>query len=90
MRIQPGDSVILMQEPSTVGIIERRQGDTPTLRFPDRENRRAQVSRREVCALAEVMFEARMQGNAGWKELSLTGGSTLPLTFNDCGRRGRV
>ena len=77
MRIQLGDSVILTQEPSTVGIIERRQGDTLTIRFPARENRREQVSRREVRALAEVMYETRKGGDAVWKTLSLTGESTL-------------
>jgi hypothetical protein len=84
MRIQPGDSVILRQEPSTVGIIERRQGDTLTIRFPDRDNRREQVSRREMRALAEVIYEARKGGTRYGKTLSLTGGSTLAdlvLTF---------
>jgi hypothetical protein len=77
MRIQPGDSVILMQEPSAVGINERRQGDTLTLRFPDHENRCERVSRREVRALAEVIYEARKRGTRYGKALSLTGGSTL-------------
>jgi hypothetical protein len=77
MRIHLGDSVIRRQGPSTVGIVERRQGDTLTIRFPDHENRREQVSRREVCALAEVMYEARKRGDAVWKDLILMGGSTL-------------
>jgi hypothetical protein len=77
MRIQPGDSVILVQEPFAVGIIERRQGDTLTLRFPDHENRRERASRREVRALAEVIYEARKRGTRYGKALSLTGGSTL-------------
>ncbi len=59
MTIQFGDSVIRRQGPSGVGIVEWRQGDTLTIRFPDHENRRDQVARREVCALAEVMYEAR-------------------------------
>ena len=77
MRIHLEDSVILTQEPSTVGIIERRQGDTLTIRFPARENRREQVSRGEVRALAEVMYETRRGGGELWKTLNLMGESTL-------------
>jgi hypothetical protein len=81
MRIHLGDSVIRRQGPSGVGIVERRQGDTLTMRFPDQENRREQASRREVCALAEVMYEARERGDEVWKNLSLVGGSTPANLF---------
>jgi hypothetical protein len=77
MRIHLGDSVIRRQGPSTVGIVGRRQSDTLTIRFPDHENRREQVTRREVCALAEVMYEARKRGDEVWENLSLVGGSTV-------------
>jgi hypothetical protein len=81
-----------MQKPSTIGIIERRQGDTLTIRFPDHENRREQVSRRDVRALAEVIYEARKRGTRYGKTLSLTGGSTLAdlvLTFSYATQRLR-
>jgi hypothetical protein len=77
MRIHLGNSVIRRQGPSTVGIVERRQGDILTIRFPDRENRRDQVSRKDVRALAEAVYEARKRGTRYGKMLSLTGGSTL-------------
>ena len=81
-----------MQKPSTVGIIERRQGDTLTIRFPDRDNRRERVSRREMRALAEVIYEARRGGTRYGKTLSLMGGSTLAdllLTFGYATQRLR-
>jgi hypothetical protein len=78
MRIHLGDSVIRGQDSPTVAIVERRQGDTLTIRFPDHENRREQVSRGEVSALAEVICEVRKQGGTRCgKRLSLSGGSTL-------------
>ena len=55
MRIQLGDTIIFVDGPRRIGIVERRQGDILTVRVPVDENRREQVSRRQVRTLAEVI-----------------------------------
>jgi hypothetical protein len=77
MRIRLGDTIVPLNEPGRVGIVERRHGGTLIARFPGEENRREQVSRRNVRGLAEVLYEKRKQGTKYKNTLSLTGGSTL-------------
>jgi hypothetical protein len=77
MRIYLGDTIILVDPPRRVGIVERRQGDHLMVRFPDDDNKRQQVARTRVRALAEVLYEARTRGTKYKNHLSLTGGSTL-------------
>src|SRR5262245_26890471 len=85
MRIQIGDTVVLVDRPNKIGIVERRQGDEMTIRFPDYDNRRERYSRNEISPLAEVMFEARRRGVTYRHSLSLTGRSTLAELVSEFG-----
>ncbi|HUY31220.1 MAG TPA: AAA family ATPase [Pirellulales bacterium] len=73
MRVQQGDTVIRLDDPRVVGVVERRSGDTLTIRLPEDANRREQVNRDEVRPLAEAMLEARKRGTKFRNDLSLTG-----------------
>ena len=84
MRIYLGDTITLVDPSRKVGIVERRQGDHLIIRFPDDDNRRQQVARTRVRALAEVLYEARAQGRYK-NQLSLTGGSTLADLVSEFG-----
>src|SRR5216683_7484860 len=77
MKLLQGDTVALIRDPRTVGIVERRSGKLLTIRFPEQENSREQIPRDEVRALAEFMYEARVRGTKFRHGVSLTGDSTL-------------
>jgi SpoVK/Ycf46/Vps4 family AAA+-type ATPase len=74
-----------MDDSHKVGIVERRQGDLLTVRFPDDNNRREKVPRREVRALADILYEARKRGAKYKNNFSLTGGSTLAELVEEFG-----
>lgn len=71
MRVQIGDTVIVEKAPNKIGIVENRQGDLMTIRFPDYDNKREKYGRREIRHLAEVMHEARRRGKKYKNSLSL-------------------
>lgn len=77
MKIHSGDTVALIEDPRTIGIVERRSGSLLTIRLPERENKREQFPRNKVRTLAELMYEARIRGTKFRHGLSLTGDSTL-------------
>jgi len=68
MYIQLGDSVRVGEQKS-VGIVERRNANILTVRFPDNDNRREQVPRSDLRPLAVAMFEARERGGNGTEEV---------------------
>ncbi len=76
MRVQIGDTVVSLSG-QRVGIVERRDGGTLTLRLPNEGNCRERFSRTEVRPLAAAMFDARKRGTRLKNDLSLTGTSTL-------------
>ncbi|MBF5043173.1 ATP-binding protein [Aggregicoccus sp. 17bor-14] len=77
MRIQLGDTVILNDRTRDIGIVERRHGNTLSIRRPDRDNLREQVAREHAKPLALAMAEARERESKFRNDLSLTGQSTL-------------
>jgi len=76
VRVQVGDTVV-SSNGQRVGIVERRDGGTLTLRLPNEGNCRERFSRAEVRPLAAAMFDARKRGTRFENGLSLTGASTL-------------
>ncbi|MEO2036763.1 MAG: ATP-binding protein [Planctomycetaceae bacterium] len=76
MRVQIGDTVIFLKG-QRIGIVERRDGGTLTLRLPNDGNCRERFAREEVRPLAEAMCDARKRGTKFRNDLSLTGSSTL-------------
>ncbi|MCI0393149.1 MAG: ATP-binding protein, partial [Acidobacteria bacterium] len=85
MRIQIGDTVVLIDRQNEIGIVEKRQGDEMTIRFPDYDNKRERYRRNEIRPLAEIMFEARRRGVTYRHSLSLTGRSTLAELVSEFG-----
>ena len=76
MRIQLGDSV-WHERRRKVGVLERRQGNWLTVRWPGDGNQREQVQRGDVVPLALAIARKRREQTALTKSLSLTGTSTV-------------
>lgn len=77
MKIRIEDTVMLADDPRTIGVVVGRSGDLLTIRVPDNGNSRRKIHRSDVRALAEAMCEARERKTKFRNDLSLTGDSTL-------------
>ncbi|MFY1827553.1 AAA family ATPase [Myxococcus fulvus] len=75
MRVITGDTVI-HRRTREVGIVDRREGNSVVVRWPDRGQRET-IPRNEVQCLAEAMAEARQASTLFSTKLSLTGTSPL-------------
>ena len=77
MNIMIGDTIVT--EDREIGIVENRDGNFLTVRFPDCGNQRDQVPRRRAKPLAELICEARGEGKrlTIGTAISLVGASPL-------------
>ena len=77
MNIMIGDTIVT--DDRDIGIVENREGNFLTVRFPDLGNQRDHVPRKRATPLADVICQARIDGRrlALPNAISLVGSSTL-------------
>jgi hypothetical protein len=73
MNIMIGDTIVTDDRDRKIGIVENRSGTLLTVRFPEHGNRREPIQRNEVTPLADLIYQARLEG----KRLGL--GSAISL-----------
>ena len=71
MKITIGDTVV--KDGREIGVAENRTGTLLTVRFPESGNRREQIHRNRTKPLAELIYQARLDG----KRLGLRSGISL-------------